>query len=119
MTVDVSKYHDSRIDRQFEKTGSDGADVAMLQTLHDFKRWKEAGRLLPYKVANWEEIYSSLKDPSGAFVAISISKFYLPRQKECEYECPHQRVLAIARHHYLSRTKKHTLTGDTRPRNSA
>ena len=84
MTVDVSKYHDSRIDRQFEKTGSDGADVAMLQTLHDFKRWKEAGRLLPYKVANWEEIYSSLKDPSGAFVAISISKFYLPRQKECE-----------------------------------
>lgn len=75
LTVDVSKYHDSRIDRQFEKTGSDGADVAMLQTLHDFKRWKEAGRLLPYKVANWEEIYSSLKDPSGAFVAISISQF--------------------------------------------
>lgn len=81
MTVDVSKYHDSRVDRQYEKTGSNGADVAVLQTLHDFNRWKAAGRLLPYKPANWEDIYSSLKDPAGAFVTVSISRFYRPRNR--------------------------------------
>jgi ABC-type Fe3+ transport system substrate-binding protein len=61
LTVDVSKYHDSRVDRQFQRDGSDGADVAVLQTLHNFGRWKREGRLLPYKPLKWEDVYSSIK----------------------------------------------------------
>lgn len=67
LTVDVSKYHDSRIDRQFQKNGSDGADIAVLQTVQDFVRWKREGRLLPYKPTNWNDIYASLKDNNGAY----------------------------------------------------
>jgi ABC-type Fe3+ transport system substrate-binding protein len=74
LTVDVSKYHDSRIDRQFQKTGNDGVDIAVLQTLHDFTRWKREGRLLPYKPANWDNIYASLKDSNGAFFGIFVCK---------------------------------------------
>ncbi|KAH8800350.1 hypothetical protein F5884DRAFT_810075 [Xylogone sp. PMI_703] len=69
LTVDVSKYHDSRVDRQYEISGEDGADVAFLQTLHDFDRWKRTGRLLPYKPPTWNSIYPIIKDPHGAYLA--------------------------------------------------
>ena len=72
LTVDVSKYHDSRVNRQFQRNGTDGADIAVLQTLHDFGRWKREGRLLPYKPLKWEEIYTAVKDPHGAFVGAFI-----------------------------------------------
>jgi ABC-type Fe3+ transport system substrate-binding protein len=72
--VDVSKYHDSRVNRQFQRDGTDGADIAVLQTLHDFSRWKREGRLLPYKPLKWEDIYSSIKDPEGAFLGTYICK---------------------------------------------
>ncbi|EKV11061.1 ABC-type Fe3+ transport system [Penicillium digitatum PHI26] len=72
LTVDVSKYHDSRVNRQFQRNGTDGADIAVLQTLHDFGRWKREGRLLPYKPLKWEDIYSAIKDPHGAFVGAYI-----------------------------------------------
>ncbi|THC88863.1 hypothetical protein EYZ11_011694 [Aspergillus tanneri] len=75
LTVDVSKYHDSRVDREFQKSGSDGADIAILQTVHDFDRWKRAGRLLSYKPAGWDNIYSSIKDPSGAYTPLFINGF--------------------------------------------
>ncbi|THV76033.1 periplasmic binding protein-like II [Aureobasidium pullulans] len=54
LTVDVSKYHDSRVNRQYQRNGDDGADIAVLQTLHDFGRWKREGRLYPYKPADWD-----------------------------------------------------------------
>ncbi|KAG0157750.1 ABC-type Fe3+ transport system [Penicillium digitatum] len=75
LTVDVSKYHDSRVNRQFQRNGTDGADIAVLQTLHDFGRWKREGRLLPYKPLKWEDIYSAIKDPHGAFVGAYIYQF--------------------------------------------
>ncbi|ETI24378.1 hypothetical protein G647_03747 [Cladophialophora carrionii CBS 160.54] len=75
LTVDVSKYHDSRVDREFQMSGSDGADVAFLQTLQDFDRWKRQGRLLPYKPATWDSIYPNVKDPDGAFVGAFLGQF--------------------------------------------
>ncbi|THY50514.1 periplasmic binding protein-like II [Aureobasidium pullulans] len=63
LTVDVSKYHDSRVNRQYQRNGDDGADIAVLQTLHDFGRWKREGRLYPYKPAAWDNVYSAIKDP--------------------------------------------------------
>jgi ABC-type Fe3+ transport system substrate-binding protein len=70
LTVELSKYLDSRVDRQFQKNGHDGADIAVLQQLNDFDRWTRLGRLLPYKPASWDTIYPDVKDTNGAFVAI-------------------------------------------------
>ncbi|THZ77981.1 periplasmic binding protein-like II [Aureobasidium pullulans] len=72
LTVDVSKYHDSRVNRQYQCNGDDGADIAVLQTLHDFDRWKREGRLYPYKPAAWDNVYSAIKDPEGTFLGAFI-----------------------------------------------
>ncbi|THY62901.1 periplasmic binding protein-like II [Aureobasidium pullulans] len=72
LTVDVSKYHDSRVNRQYQRNGDDGADIAVLQTLHDFGRWKREGRLYPYKPAAWDNVYSAIKDPEGTFLGAFI-----------------------------------------------
>ncbi|KAK0206797.1 ABC transporter [Desarmillaria ectypa] len=67
ITVDLSKYHDGVIDRSLNQTGKAGTDVAHLQTLHDFIRWKDEGRLLPYKPAGWDQIPDDIKDADGAY----------------------------------------------------
>ncbi|KAK0482223.1 hypothetical protein IW261DRAFT_1677878, partial [Armillaria novae-zelandiae] len=66
LTVDLSKYHDSVIDRSLNQTGIAGTDVTHLQTLHDFIRWKEEGHLLSYKPAGWDQIPDNIKDADGA-----------------------------------------------------
>ncbi|KAG9570265.1 periplasmic binding protein-like II, partial [Aureobasidium melanogenum] len=75
LTVDVSKYHDSRVDRNYQRNGDDGADIAVLQTLHDFGRWKRQDRLTLYKPLEWDNIYSAIKDPDGAFLGTYIYQF--------------------------------------------
>ncbi|RPB10180.1 periplasmic binding protein-like II [Morchella conica CCBAS932] len=69
LTVDLSKYHDSNIDRSWQR-GETFCDVAALQTLHDYPRWKTQGRLLPYKPASWESLWASVKDPNAAFLPL-------------------------------------------------
>ncbi len=71
---DLSKYHDARIDQQLAR-GRLECDVAHLQTLHDFERWKSQGVLLPYKPLGWDAVYSEFKDPEGAFTAIAVIAF--------------------------------------------
>jgi hypothetical protein len=46
------------------------ADVAFLQTLQDFPRWKAANRLLYYKPAEFEDIFNGEKDPDGAWLGL-------------------------------------------------
>ena len=72
--VDLSKYHDARIDNQFAR-GRLEPDVVHLQTLHDFDRWKQEGRLLPYKPLGWDQVYPDFKDPDGAFTAVNVFAF--------------------------------------------
>lgn len=80
LTVDISKYIDSHVDRHYHTFQEDGADVVVLQTVHDFDRWKRSGRLLPYKPAVWDDIYAAFRDPDGAFFGAFICKHILPLQ---------------------------------------
>jgi ABC-type Fe3+ transport system substrate-binding protein len=72
--VDFSKYHDARIDYQLAR-GRPECDVAHLQTLHDFDRWKAEGRLLAYKPIGWDQVYADFRDPDGAYVAVNVFCF--------------------------------------------
>lgn len=74
MIVDFSKNHDARIDYQL-MNGSLVVDVAQLQTLQDFPRWKNEGALLMYKPIGWDHIYDELKDPDGAFTGVFMDAF--------------------------------------------
>ncbi|MBE8520290.1 ABC transporter substrate-binding protein [Amycolatopsis sp. H6(2020)] len=74
LIVDYSKYHDVRIDNQFA-TGTLVPDLVQLQTVQDFVRWKEQGRLLPYKPAGFSKVYDAFKDRQGAWVAVSALAF--------------------------------------------
>ncbi|KIL88325.1 fe3+ abc transporter periplasmic protein [Fusarium avenaceum] len=74
ITVELSKYADSRIDRSYID-GEPFIDYAMLQTVHDFPRWKKEGRLLNYKPINFGDVNASIKDPDGAFFPVSYNQF--------------------------------------------
>ncbi|KAF4323948.1 hypothetical protein BBO99_00002357 [Phytophthora kernoviae] len=72
--VDYSKYHDVRIDNQLE-TDTLVPDVVALQTLQDYPRWAEEGKLLCYKPKGFSQIHQSLKDKTGAWMAYTIYSF--------------------------------------------
>ena len=72
--VDLSKYHDARIDNQLAR-GKLECDVTHLQTLHDYDRWKAEGHLLPYKPLGWEHVYPDFRDPDGTYVAVNVFCF--------------------------------------------
>ncbi|MDT7841981.1 ABC transporter substrate-binding protein [Streptomyces justiciae] len=74
LVVDYSKYHDVRVDNQFA-TDTLVPDVVQLQTLQDFVRWKEQGRLLHYKPSGFSKVYDAFKDPQGAWVATGAIAF--------------------------------------------
>ena len=72
--TDLSKYHDTRIDQQLRR-GDLECDVAHLQTMHDFDRWKAEGVLQSYFPLGWDAVYPEFKDPDGAFTAIKLFSF--------------------------------------------
>ncbi len=72
--VDYSKFHDARIDFQLA-TGTLVPDVAQLQTLQDFPRWKQEGVLQAYKPAGWDAIYKEFRDDDGYFTGIFVDAF--------------------------------------------
>ncbi|ETL89750.1 hypothetical protein L917_11368 [Phytophthora nicotianae] len=75
LVVDYSKYHDVRIDNQLE-TDTLVPDVVALQTLQDFTRWADEGKLLQYKPNGFSNIHPSLRDNDGAWMAYTIYSFY-------------------------------------------
>ncbi|KAG2812800.1 hypothetical protein PC129_g15132 [Phytophthora cactorum] len=75
LVVDYSKYHDVRIDNQLE-TDTLVPDVVALQTLQDFTRWADEGKLLQYKPKWFSHIHASLKDNDGAWMAYTVYSFY-------------------------------------------
>lgn len=74
VVVDYSKFHNARLEYQFARNQVK-ADLVMLQTLQDFPRWKAQGRLLNYKPAGWDAVYSDFKDKDGAFVGVFVDAF--------------------------------------------
>ncbi|KAF7954073.1 hypothetical protein EAE96_005206 [Botrytis aclada] len=74
LKVDLSKYHDSRIDRAYW-SNNETVDIAVLQTLNDFQRWKEEGRLMFYKPPTFTDLYSGETDLDGPFLPVNIGSF--------------------------------------------
>lgn len=72
ITAELSKYADSRIDRSYIEE-KPFVDYAMLQTVHDFPRWKSEGKLLDYKPPNFEDVNPAIKDKDGAYVPVGFS----------------------------------------------
>jgi ABC-type Fe3+ transport system substrate-binding protein len=60
------------IDAQ-RKAGKLEADVAILQTIQDFERWRKTGALLPFKPDGFDLIPASFKDVDGAYVGIGVN----------------------------------------------
>jgi ABC-type Fe3+ transport system substrate-binding protein len=71
---DLSKYQDARIDNQLA-TGDLVADVAILQTVQDFTRWKAEGQLLQYKPIGYNQIFANAKDPGGYWTGVFYGAF--------------------------------------------
>lgn len=67
VTVDLSKFHDLRIDQELA-AGTLTPDVAMLQTTFDFDRWKARDVLLRYKPVGFARQKKGYADPDGAYV---------------------------------------------------
>jgi hypothetical protein len=74
LTSDLSKYWDSAIDITYALSNgtSNDVDVTVLQSFHDFPRWKDEGRLLNYKVREWDDIYPEFVDEDGAYTGLYI-----------------------------------------------
>ena len=73
LTIDLSKYHDARIDRSFY-ANDETIDIAALQTLHDFPRWKAQNRLMYYKPQNFSDLVNGEKDFDGAWLPVYLCK---------------------------------------------
>jgi ABC-type Fe3+ transport system substrate-binding protein len=72
VTGGFSNVLDKRIDAQLAARKLE-VDLAMVQTLQDFVRWKQQGALLEYKPEGFDKIDASFKDASGAYVAVAIN----------------------------------------------
>ena len=71
VTVDLSKYHDGNLDLQLAAKNV-YVDSIILQTLHDYPRWKKEGVLLNYAPVNFDKVYSEFKDADAAYAGLFI-----------------------------------------------
>lgn len=73
ITVDLSKYHDVRLDQQLA-AGGDAVyvDSIILQTLNDYPRWAQQGALLPYAPAGFDAIHPAFKDDSATWYGVYV-----------------------------------------------
>lgn len=69
VTINLSKYHDTHFDKQLA-TKKVSIDSIILQTVHDFPRWKEEGALLHYAPAGFDKLYEPARDINAAFYSI-------------------------------------------------
>ncbi len=67
-----SNVLDKKIDAQIA-AGKLEVDAAILQTIADFVRWKDDGRLVNFKPAGFDKIDASFKDPAGAYWATMVN----------------------------------------------
>jgi ABC-type Fe3+ transport system substrate-binding protein len=55
------------------KTNKMQGDLAILQTIQDFARWKKSGALLPFRPEGFNAIDPAYKDEDGAFTTVSVN----------------------------------------------
>ncbi|KAK5991921.1 hypothetical protein PT974_05311 [Cladobotryum mycophilum] len=65
VTVDLSKYHDVKIDQQLVNNNV-YVDSIILQTLQDYPRWAQEGALLNYAPQGFDQIHPAFKDSVSA-----------------------------------------------------
>src|SRR5262245_14395725 len=71
-TGGLSTTLNQRIERQLV-SGTMEADLAILQTIQDFGKWKKADALLLFKPEGSDAIDPAYKDEDGAFTAVSVN----------------------------------------------
>jgi ABC-type Fe3+ transport system substrate-binding protein len=71
-TGGLSTSLNQRIERQLA-SGRVETDLAILQTIQDFGKWKKAGALLLFKPEGSDAIDPAYKDEDGAFTAVSVN----------------------------------------------
>lgn len=67
-----SNVLDERINQQLKSKRLD-TDLAILQTVQDFIRWKKEDVLARFKPAGWREIDKSFKDNDGYYVGVFVT----------------------------------------------
>jgi len=67
-----SNVHAVEIDKQMAARAL-RIDMAILQTVQDFERWKRAAALTPFKPDGFEQIDSGWKDSDGAYVGVYVN----------------------------------------------
>ncbi|OAR01609.1 hypothetical protein LLEC1_00459 [Akanthomyces lecanii] len=72
ITVDLSKYHDVRVDQQLAGNGSVYVDSVILQTLHDYPRWAQDGALLSYAPAGFDAVDPAFKDENANWYGVYV-----------------------------------------------
>ncbi|EKJ79597.1 hypothetical protein FPSE_00282 [Fusarium pseudograminearum CS3096] len=73
ITVDLSKYHDARLDQQLAAGGKAVyVDSVILQTLHDYPRWAQEGALLNYAPKGFDQIEAAYKDTTASWYGVYI-----------------------------------------------
>src|SRR5262252_4958653 len=82
-----SNVHNEKINRQL-KAGTLDADLAVLQTVQDYIRWKKEGVLAPFKPAAWNAIDDSFKDPAGHYVGVFVTSVSYAYNRDQVREAP-------------------------------
>lgn len=76
ITVSVTGGFSNVLNATVEKQMAAGAlavDMAFFQTVQDFVAWKRRGELLAFKPDGFAQIYPQLRDPDGAYMALSVN----------------------------------------------
>jgi ABC-type Fe3+ transport system substrate-binding protein len=72
VTGGPSNVHSAEIDKQ-RAAGALAIDLAMLQTVQDFERWKREGALTAFKPDGFDKIDDGWKDRDGAYVGVYVN----------------------------------------------
>ncbi len=72
VTGGPSNVHAGEIDQQLAGRAL-RIDLALLQTVQDFERWKSAGALTPFKPEGFDQIDDGWKDKDGAYVGVYVN----------------------------------------------
>ena len=72
--VKVTGGFSNVLNEQIEKQMAEkklAVDMAFFQTVQDFVKWKQEGKLLAFKPDGFEQIYPNFRDPDGAYMSFS------------------------------------------------
>src|ERR1700761_3779530 len=76
IAVSVTGGFSNVLNAEIEKQMAAGAlavDMAIFQTVQDFVAWKQQDKLLAFRPEGFEHVYPNMRDPDGAYEAMSVS----------------------------------------------